>query len=282
MFKICKHQLKIAFSSPRIYIALFFGSVMQIVSEMPLLEFSKSIGKPLCILEGFIYLNSDTYIVAAAFLGIVIMVSDIPFSSENETYTLLRVSRKKWVGGKILYLFSVCSIYYIWILIVGMIFIRENAYIANFWSEPIYYLTKQIEYGDIPVYFPYSHILLLSPLKAMLASFFLSVGYGFIMSLFLFLFNIKLSRSFGYLGAMVIHVIGYVLTVLFLTLDVVKYSLFGNSLLMYHVIGNQYEELFMTLSESFLIYIVSAVIVSLLIFKAVKKYDFRITVGTRQ
>lgn len=282
MFKICKHQLQMAFSSPRIYIAFFFGSVMQMVSEMPLLEFSEKIEKPLCILEGFIYLNCDTYIMTAVFLGIVIMVSDIPFSNQNETYTLMRASRKKWVAGKILYLFCICCLYYLFLLLVGMAFIFENAYIGNSWSEPIYYLSKQMNFGYIAAYFPYSHILSFSPLSAVLASFSLSVGYGFLMSLFLFLFNLKFPRSLGYLGTMVIHIIGYVVTVLFLTLKAVKYSLFGNSLLMYHEIGSYYGELFISLRESLLIYAIGAVIVSLLILKAVKVYDFRITVGARQ
>ena len=282
MFKICKHQLHLAFSSPRIYISFFLGCVIQIISAMPLLDFSKRIQKPLCIWEGAVYFCCDTYIIAASFLGIIIMVSDIPFSSENETYTLLRTSRRKWVAGKILYLFSICSLYYFCIFLVGMIFIAENAYVGNFWSESVYYLTKQGEWGDTSLYFPYSHILLLSPFKATIVGFLLNTGYGFLMSLLLFLFNLKLSRSLGYFVTMMIHITGYILTVLFLSTKAVKYSLFGNSLLMYHEIGSFYGDYYNKLYESILLYSISAVIVILFIFGAVKKYDFRIIVGIRQ
>lgn len=282
MFKICRHQLQMAFSSPKIYISLFFGSIMQIVSAMPLLDFSKKIQKPLCIWEGSVYFCCDTYIIAASFLGIIIMVSDIPFSSENETYTLLRTSRKKWVAGKILYLFCVCSLYYSCILLVSMIFIAENAYVGNFWSEPVYYLTKQADWGDNSLYFPYSHIMLLSPFKAAAVGFLLNIGYGFLMSLLLFLFNLKLLRSLGYFGTMMIHIAGYILTVLSLSTKAVKYSLFGNSLLMYHEIGPFYGNHFIKLYESVFLYAICAVIVALFILRAVKKYDFRITVGIRQ
>lgn len=281
MLKICKHQLQIAFTSPRIYIAIFLGCVMQIVSVMPLLEFSKGLNKPLCIFEGFIYFNCDTYIMSAALLGVVIMASDIPFCSENETYTLLRASRRKWVAGKVLYLLSVCILYYVVVLLAGMLFISENAYMADFWSEPVYYLARQMDFGDTAVYFPYIHILLLSPFQAMMAGFALSVCYGFAISLFLFFFNLKLPKMMGYLCAMMVHVIGYVLTVLFLTLKVVKYSFLGNSLLMYHEIGGNYKELFLTLPQSFLIYAVTTMVLIFLILKSIKKYDFKITVGAK-
>ena len=122
----------------------------------------------------------------------------------------------------------------------------------------------------------------LSPFKAVAFGFLLNIGYGFLMSLLLFLFNLKLPRSLGYFGTMMIHVAGYILTVLFLSTKAVKYSLFGNSLLMYHEIGSFYGDHFIKLYESVVLYAISAVIVALFILRAVKKYDFKITVGTRQ
>ena len=90
MFKICAHQFRQAFFSPRLYLALILGCTIQIISVFPLLDFSKAMGEPLGIFEAFIYFNTDTYTATCAFLGAVLMVSDIPFSSQNETYTLLR------------------------------------------------------------------------------------------------------------------------------------------------------------------------------------------------
>lgn len=286
MFKICKHQLGQALSSPRVYIAFLLGCVVQIISSMPLLAFSKRLGKPLNIVDGFIYFNCDTYTIATAFLGIIILVADIPFSTQNETYTLMRVSRRKWVFGKILYLFCACILYYIITMIAGMLFIAENAYITNAWSEPIYCLARNVNPAmatGANVYFPYSHILLLSPLQAMAASFTLSVAYSFVMSLFIFYLNLKLPRILSFASAMLIHVIGYLLAVLFTSYYYTKFSLLGNSLLMYHDIQNVFRgKVFTTLPQSFLIYSVLVIILSALIMMTIRKYDFRITVGTKQ
>ena len=286
MFKICAHQFKLTLSAPRTYIALFFGCVIQIISAMPLLEFSAALDRPLCIFDSFIYFNCDIFTATAAFLGIILFVSDIPFSSENETYTLLRVSRRQWVFGKVLYLLCACTAYYLIVMAAGMLYIAENAYMANFWSEPIYFLVKNPNAQlatDFSMYFPYSHVLLLTPLWAAAASFGLSVAYSFVMSLFIFWLNLRLPRVISYAFAIMIHVVGYILTAVFLSLFYVKFSLFGNSLLMYHQIKDyENSKVFATLPQSFLIYIVCGVILLYFITRAIRKYDFKITVGTKQ
>ncbi|HOV40393.1 MAG TPA: hypothetical protein PLM59_01250 [Oscillospiraceae bacterium] len=287
MFKICLYQLRQAFSSPRIYIALLIGSVMQIISCIPLFDFAKMQNQPLCIFEGFIYFNCDTYIASAAFLGIILLVSDIPFSSQNETYILMRISRKKWVYGKVIYLFLSCVLYYLVVFLVGAIFISENAYIGNVWSRPIYYLAKDSSSSlavNYNVYFPYKHILLgLSPFSAMTASFFLSVLYAFLMSLIIFLLNLNLSRPLSYGIAMLVHIIGYLLAALFSSYFYMKFSLLGNSLLMYHDIKGYYKgKLFTTIPQSIFIFIVLSIIILFLILKSIKNYDFRTTAGAKR
>lgn len=59
MFKICAHQFRQAFFSPRLYLALILGCTIQIISVFPLLDFSKAMGEPLGIFEAFIYFSSS-------------------------------------------------------------------------------------------------------------------------------------------------------------------------------------------------------------------------------
>lgn len=284
MFKICKHQFLLALISPRIYIALFIGCVMQIISSMPLLEFSQLLDKPLGIFESLIYFNCDTFTASSTFLGVILLVSDIPFSSENETYTLMRVSRTNWVLGKFIYLFCICLFYYFVVTVAGMLFISENAYMGNFWSEPIYLLVKDNNMNfaaNYNVYFPYSHILLgLTPLKAFISSYLLSVSYAFTMSLLIFWLNLEISFVLSYIPVIMLHIIGYLIAALLKSYFYMRFSLLGNSLLMYHNTDRR-ASVFPTLSESFLIFFILCVLLSFLILKGIKKYDFRITVGTK-
>lgn len=282
MFKICLHQLRMACGSVRFSIALFLGCAIHIVGVMPLLEYAEGVGRPLCIWEGFVYFCCERYTASAAFLGIVLLVSDIPFSSGNETYTLLRVSRRRWLAGKVLYLLGACALFYLAVALAGMAFLTGNAYAGNFWSEPFYFLAQGRNAGDYSAYFPYPHILLLSPLQAVLIGFALNVAYGFVMSLFLFFCNLKLPRNLGYAAAMLLHAVFYMILSVFQSRYYTRYSLLGNSLLMYHSVRGEYGELLPSFCQSFLVFWGAAAILILLIFQGIQRYDFRITVGTRQ
>lgn len=279
MFKICVHQLKKAFKSPRLYISICFGCVMQVVSVLPLLEYSDTIQKPLCVWESFVYYSCDTYIVATSFLGLIVMISDIPFTRGNEIYTLIRTSRRKWIAGKMLYLLCSCVIYYGSVMLFGMVYTSRSTYLGNIWSEALWNLTKQGGKGIGTLYFPYGHIMFLKPFEAACSAFILQVGYGFLMSLILFFLNIKLPHTLGYFGTISIHAIGYFLILLTLSVKTVKYSLFGNSLLMNHSICSVYEGRYFTLIDSVMIFVAGSIFMVCFIRKAVSRYDFNITVG---
>ena len=123
----------------------------------------------------------------------------------------------------------------------------------------------------------------LTPAIACVLSYLLSVCYVFVMSLIIFWLNLRISKVLSYLAAILVHVAGYILTIGFLTDSYRKFSLLANSLLMYHnVSGSKAEIAYLTLSQSFLIYAVAAVVLFLLILRAIRSYDFRITVGTKQ
>ena len=282
MFKICLHQLRTAWGSGRFYLGLFLGCAIHISGILPLQEYAAGIGRPLGIGEGFIYFCCERYALSAAFLGIVFLVSDIPFSSENETYTLLRVSRRKWLAGKVLYLSAVCILFYLAVFLAGAAFLSGNAFGGNFWSEPFYYLARGMIVEDCSAYFPYPHILMLSPLQAVLIGFSLDVAYAFVMSLFLFFCNLKLSRNLGYAATMLLHAVFYLILSVFQSRYYARYSLLGNSMLMYHSVHGQYGELLPPFWQSFIVFGGAAVILILMIFKGIRRYDFRITVGTRQ
>lgn len=286
MFRVCSHQLKISLCSPRIYIAVFAGIVIQIVSLISFLGFSKTIGKPLCVFESITYSNCDLYAPVALFLAVLVLVSDIPFTSQSETYTLLRISRKKWIAGKVLYLVSICAIYYLIVYAAGALFIAENAYGGNLWSEPLYIIANDTTSAlslSSNVYFPYAYILNnLTPYLAAFLIYLLSVSYATLMSLLVFWLNLKISRILSYAAVMLVHIVSYTLTALSATPSRINLSLFSNSLLMFHNIGAGSDERYNSILQTVIIYGVIIGLLVLMILHAIKRYDFRITVGGKQ
>lgn len=286
MFKICKYQLKQGLISTKTYIALIIGIAIVIVNIMPLLKFSEVLNEPLNIVDGFLYFNCNGLNAAIAFLGLVILVSDIPFTASTENYLLLRTTKKKWILGKILYLLLMCIFYYVIIFLVSSLFISKNTYIGDYWSQPIYQLSNDKELilkTNYDVYFQYKYILTTyTPTIATIISANLSICYGFIMSLFIFLMNLLFPRILGYVYSMILHIINYMFVFIFTTGKFVKYSLLGNNLLTYHKFeGFSRGQNALSISQSYLINIVVIAILIYFIVKATYKYDFKTVVGVK-
>ena len=287
MFRICLHQLKLSMLSPKFYIALMVGVVIQTVTAVPLLEYVKATGQPICLVEGFLYYNSDIFSVAAASLGIVLMVSDIPFSTQNETYTLMRVSRKRWIGGKVLYLLCACTIYYLVMFAANAIYMAEYAYWGDFWSQPIYKLVRDnsgMYQNAFDVSFRYGYLLAeFTPFVAFAVCIGLSISHAFVMSLLIFWLNLKLPTVLGYFIAIILHVFNYCLIAVLPLQSLQKYSLLASSCLIYHRFeAYQDSHRFLTFTQSWLAFAGTAFVLILLTLWAVRKYDFKITVGTKQ
>ena len=60
------------------------GCVIQIVGIMPLFDYARGVGKPLSILEGFVYFSCERYTISAVFLNIVFLVQHCLNNSEKQ------------------------------------------------------------------------------------------------------------------------------------------------------------------------------------------------------
>ena len=212
---------------------------------------------------------------------------DVPSINEKAVATASEwVTRKKWIAGKALYLVCICAIYYLIVYAAGALFIAENAYGGNLWSEPLYIIANDTTSAlslSSNVYFPYAYILNnLTPYLAAFLIYLLSVSYATLMSLLVFWLNLKISRILSYAAVMLVHIVSYTLTALSATPSRINLSLFSNSLLMFHNIGAGSDERYNSIQQTVIIYGVIIGLLVLMILHAIKRYDFRITVGGKQ
>ncbi len=282
MFKICMAQLHRTFRGPRFYIAAAVGCIMQIISILPLERFANSIDAPLCIFEGFIYLNCDTYILSATVLAAVIMISDIPFSSGNEVFSLLRISRREWLFGKCLYILIVCFIFYGIVFSSGVLCILDHVCVKNAWSKPFQMLSRDVGgilYERYGLHMPYIDMRSFTPAWAFVNSMGLSVAYVFSISLVLFACNLMFKKGIGFFLGLLFHVINYMFTAIMPGALYKKLAFLANSQLIYHHIrGGPTEETYPSLGTSWLMYIVFLAFLLLLLGRLVKRYDFKMGV----
>ena len=282
MFKICMAQLHRTFRCARFYIAAVVGCIMQIISILPLARFAKSVGAPLCVFEGFVYLNCDTFIFSATVLAAVIMISDIPFSSGNEIFPLLRISRRKWLFGKCLYILIVCFIFYGIVFSSGALCVLDQVYVKNLWSKPFQMLSRDVggilceRYG---LHMPYIDMVSISPAWAFVNCMGLSVAYVFSLSLVIFACNMMFKKGISFFLGFLFHVANYMFTAIMPGTLYKKLAFLANSQLIYHHIrGGPTEGTYPSLGISWLMYIVFITVLLLVLGQLVKRYDFKMSI----
>ena len=168
-------------------------------------------------------------------------------------------------------------------MIAGVVYIFSNAFMGNIWSDPLRLLVTGYASNiasTYNVYFPYQHIIQLSPYTAALSCFGLSTAYGFVMSLLVFILNLNFSRAISYAGTMVFHIVSYAFAALIPLNTARKYSLLGNSLIMYHDIGHYFNDNTLpTITESLIMYTLLITAITILMLRCIRKYDFKISMG---
>ncbi|MBQ3068311.1 MAG: hypothetical protein IJC97_04695 [Oscillospiraceae bacterium] len=279
MFKVCFLQIRSMFFSYRFYIAIIIGVIIQCINNTPLYEFSVTMKEPLNFLEGFIYFSADKYSISAAFLGIILAVSEIPFLSNIESYVMTRITVKKWSYGKILYIFLSCIFYYFMILIGSAIFLSSNSFISNSWSKLFYKISSEGNILSYNLYFPYKYVLRISPLIAAFCSFILNVLYAFTMCLLLFMLCLLFRRKSAYITTMMLHIISYMILILFKSPIYYKASLLGQSMIVYHSIDGHRADMLWTINESLFLFLIVDVLLIIGINKSVKKYGPKTAIG---
>lgn len=242
MFKVCHCQLIKALRHYRFYIGCIIGLSIILLNGTYLLDYSKNIGESVSIYDIYIYSSADRFAMFLCLLGVFVILSDLPFTDSEEIYVIIRTGKFSWVKGKILYLIVICTLYHLMLIIVTFCFSMPEGYYGNIWSIPLYNLAITDHYAGEQwgLYFPYHYLLtLFSPVTVLLFSFILNCLYSISLGVILFFFTLKYHYIFGFSSALGLHMLNY-LIVRMGNSSLLKFSLFGNSIMAYHNYGRNY------------------------------------------
>jgi len=289
ILRVCKIQMKGWLSNPRIYIAFFIGIVLSVMDASRYYDYTVYYGAPMNILEPYIFTTSSQFSTVLLALGMALLLSDAPFADQSTTYSIYRTGRNNWVLGKVLYVVASAALYNLAVFLSGALYVLNNAFFSDFWSEPLYVLAVKP-----PAYvatrfsglgFPFPNLLSsMPPVTAALQAFLLAVLYSCVLGLILFLVNLNSGRIWGFVAMMAVHGGGYLIFSIgfFGPGALLHLSLLGQSMLSLHEFKSFSGDVnHPGLPESYLIFIVLITALIFLTTRAIRRFDFKITVGTK-
>lgn len=196
--------------NPQIILAFCLAFVVCFLLSDKVILFARTHDTVLQAAEPFIWTFGDANSVLIISLLLLLLFADMPNLGNDVPLFLVRINRKIWLLGQIVYLILATLIFMCFILLSTCVLASERAYPANLWSKT----AAILGYSDIgeKIAVPaFVKVLELSfPYECMLHIFGLMLGYSVLMASIILFLNL-LKDNGGMIGGIVFSGFGFVL-----------------------------------------------------------------------
>lgn len=103
------------------------------------LGFADAIGSSVQATEAYIIIGSSTTYFSGILLGGLLLLSDAPFINARSTYEIIRIGKRNWFKGQILYTFFSAVVYLVITSLFSFAIVTASgrAYFTDSWSNAI-------------------------------------------------------------------------------------------------------------------------------------------------
>lgn len=145
----------------------------------------------------FLYIQYHTKVIFT--LPVILMFCNAPFNDKNQTFVCTRISRAKWLGGQILYIFIASALYYLFVILltfISTIFIAEP---SLEWGKTLYMIANSNVASTAEAYFLNVSNLILeyfTPIQAVFFTFLTSWLSAALLGMIVFFCNLVSNTRF--------------------------------------------------------------------------------------
>ncbi len=199
----------------RILAAFLFGIGICLKNSGVFLTYANDTGKTVQIFEPFIMIGSHIPFTMGILLGGILLLSDAPFIKSISEYEVVRAGYRKWYISEMLYVFGACFLYLTAILLCSCIFslLYSNVFFENSWSDAFNELAYRAPEYAISKYglrFSYPEFLnAVSPVQAVGEVLLFQELYMSLIGICMFVLNLLSKKNYGWIAALLIHILGY-------------------------------------------------------------------------
>lgn len=196
--------------NPQIFLAFGLGFVVCFLLSDKVLVFAREHDTFVQILEPFIWTFGDANSILVISLLLLLLFADMPNLGNEVPLFLIRINRKIWLLGQILYLVLATLGYVCFILLATCVLAGTKAYTANMWSDTAAILGYS-SIGEKIAIPAFVKVLELSfPYPCMIHIFGLMTGYSVLMASLILYLNLWKGNG-GMVGGIIFSGFGFLL-----------------------------------------------------------------------
>ena len=220
-------------SDKRVIMGFLMGMAVPFFWLRNFLDYVKSTGEPVNILEAFPVVEHEGGAMMFLVLGWFLIISDAPFVGGNTCYCLYRTKKRSWNFAMVFYISVQAAFYTAAVALPMVLSSLPYGFIGKMWSYPVYTLSKNLPAdmgGGYRIAFLQNNMMRRMNVPQAFAvtalCFFL---YLVLMGIILYTCNLLLGGIWGAVIAFTVHMSGYGLLFLGRTgLALMSYACPGN------------------------------------------------------
>lgn len=195
---------------PKVYMSFGLGFVICFLLSNKVILFSEAHQTSLQMMEPFIWTFGDAKSILVISLGLLLLFSDIPNLSNEVPLFLVRMDRRTWLLGQILYVILATFIYVSFIFLSTMILAGHNSYPVDMWS-PTAAILGYSSIGEKIAVPAFVKVLELSfPYEVTFHIFGLMLGYTLVLSALILVLNLY-RENLGMIGGILYSGFGFLM-----------------------------------------------------------------------
>lgn len=188
--------------NPQMILCFLLAFIFCFLLSDKVMQFAKGHGTTLQGMEAFIWTFGDSQSVLAISTLLLLMFADMPNLSNEVPYFMVRMDRKVWILGQIVYLILAAFIFVFFIFVSTVLLSMERAYPADMWSDTAAVLGYSNIGEKIAVPAFVKVLELTTPYRCTMHIFLLMTGYSVTMAGLILFLNLCKSNG-GMIGGVI-------------------------------------------------------------------------------
>lgn len=195
----------------RIIVTFALAFVLCFLLTDKAVQFAKEHNTTMQLAEAFIWTFGDSDSILLVSLLLILLFADMPFLSSGTPFYLMRMNRRRWIAGQLLYTAAATILFLLFILASTILVCIRQSYIGNIWSETAAILGYSGAGEAIAVPSLVKTLEMSFPYRAMFTIFGLMLSYTLVLVFIMLVFTLWKGSAAGIVSGFVFSVFGFLL-----------------------------------------------------------------------
>lgn len=211
IFKVALGNFRRWRKNPQVALVFCLTFILTFLLSDKVVSFAQAHETSLQLMEPFIWTFGDADAIWTISLLVLLLFSDMPRLENDVPFYLIRMNRRLWILGQLVYVFLATAIFMAFVAFSTIFLVVGQSYTANLWSDTAAILGYS-GIGEAIAVPAFVKVLELSfPYPCSVQVFALMLGYTLFMAALVLYLNLY-SKKAGMLGGMIFACFGKILT----------------------------------------------------------------------